>query len=56
MELFSVEWGIDIYANSAEEAARIALSIQRDRMSSALVFDVRDEDGQIVTIDLGTPE
>lgn len=38
-----VRWEIDIEAETAEEAARQALAIQRDPESIALVFEVTRE-------------
>tara|TARA_R110000796_G_scaffold58413_8_gene134999 strand:- start:6816 stop:7007 length:192 start_codon:yes stop_codon:yes gene_type:complete len=37
---YLVKWEIDIIASSPEEAAKQALTIQRDKTSEALVFDV----------------
>jgi len=39
---YLVTWQIEIYAGSAEEAAREALEIQRDQESIANVFTVSD--------------
>jgi hypothetical protein len=47
-----VEWRIDIEADSPEEAAAQALVCQRDTESTAVVFDVFDENGEMVTVDL----
>ena len=41
---YLVTWQIEIYADSAEEAAREALEIQRDQESIANVFTVSDEE------------
>lgn len=49
---FKVKWEIDIIANSPQEAAMIALEIQRDDESTALDFDVYDKDGLKYRIDL----
>lgn len=38
-----VKWEIDLDARTAKEAARKALSIQRDPESIATVFEVRDK-------------
>jgi len=38
--MYRVSWVIDIEADSAEEAAREALAIQRDPQSLATVFTV----------------
>lgn len=40
MGQYLVKWEIDIEADSAEEAARIALEIQLDNESKARYFDV----------------
>lgn len=40
MSEYRVKWEIDIEAESPEEAARIALDIQRDPDSIATAFDV----------------
>lgn len=40
MTTYVVVWGIEIDADSPQEAARIALDIQRDPESLATVFDV----------------
>lgn len=47
MATFTVNWQIDIEADTPEEAARQALEIQRDPDSIALEFSVapRDEHG-----------
>lgn len=51
MTLYRVTWDIDVIADTAEEAARWALRIQRDPQSIATVFDVEGDEGT-VTIDL----
>lgn len=53
--MYQVTWTIEVEAESAREAAQIALGIQRDATSIATVFDVEDlEDlNCTVTIDLG---
>lgn len=40
MAIYLVTWEIDIDAETPLEAARIALEIQRDKDSTATVFDV----------------
>ena len=40
MKNYRVKWEIDIYANSAREAAQEAQAIQRDKESTATVFQV----------------
>lgn len=52
MAEYRVEWAIDIEADTPEEAARLALEIQRDPASTAMVFTVTDEAGEVATIDL----
>jgi hypothetical protein len=55
MARFLVKWGIDIEADSAEDAARQALAIQRDPDSTATVFDVKNKDtGYFETVDFFT--
>ena len=50
-----VKWEIDVDAGSAKEAARKALAIQRDKQSTATVFDVARQGGKTVRVDLGKP-
>ena len=45
MKDYTVEWIIEVQAENAEDAARQALAIQRDRKSMATVFDVIEADG-----------
>ena len=40
---YLVKWVIDIEANSPEEAAKLALEIQRDENSEALAFTVKEQ-------------
>jgi hypothetical protein len=47
-----ITWEIDIEADTAREAAERALAIQRDSESTATVFDVTDERGRTVRVDL----
>ncbi len=49
---YHINWEIDIYAESHEDAARKALTIMRDNKSIASVFNVTDEDGTAEKIDL----
>lgn len=42
MPEYLVEWTIELEADSPEEAARLALAIQRDPNSTATVFYVRE--------------
>jgi hypothetical protein len=52
MPEYRVTWEIDIEAATPEEAARKALTIQRDANSRATVFNVTDEDGEMEDIDI----
>jgi hypothetical protein len=52
MPIYHLTWEIDIDASSPREAAEKALAIQRDQGSIATVFDVVDEGGDSVRIDL----
>jgi hypothetical protein len=52
MTSYSVNWRIDIEAESPVEAARQALEIHRDPGSLATVFEVYDEDGHHTSVDL----
>ena len=52
MPNFYVEWSIDIEADTAEEAARKALAIQRKPDSTATVFKVTQDGRDQETIDL----
>ncbi|NQT93236.1 MAG: hypothetical protein HQ559_10780 [Lentisphaerae bacterium] len=45
-------WEIDVDADSPHEAAQKALTIQRKTDSTATVFDVTDEAGETVRVDL----
>lgn len=47
---YLVTWQIDIEADSPEEAAEIALRIQRDAGSDATCFEVSDKDSLINTV------
>ena len=49
---YRVVWEIDIDADTPEDAARQALDIQHDYNSDATVFDVIDESGTKIRIDL----
>ncbi len=48
MTAFIVEWVIDIEADTHAEAAEKALAIQRDRNSTALLFHVTENTGDMV--------
>jgi hypothetical protein len=53
MPEYRVIWEIDIDAASPREAAEMALGVQRDRFSDAVVFVVEnDEEGTLDQIDL----
>ena len=47
-----VTWTIDLDEDTAEAAATVALAIMRDQESAATVFDVTDESGKTVRMDL----
>lgn len=51
--MFRVVWEIEIDAETAVLAARKALAIHRNPESIATVFDITDENGQTVRVDLG---
>jgi hypothetical protein len=46
---YLVKWEINVDADSPREAAEIAASIQRETQG---VFDVTDEDGETIRVDL----
>ncbi len=50
--MYRVRWEIDIAAGTAKKAARTALAIQRDRKSTATVFDVIPAKGKRERVDL----
>lgn len=52
MKEYHIIWEIDVYANSAEEAAKAARAIQERHDTMATVFDVIDESGESERIDL----
>lgn len=52
MKEYHVQWEIEICADSAEDAARKALEIQRDPNSLATVFRVADLKKGWIDIDL----
>ena len=47
-----VTWTIELDEDTVEAAAVVALAIMRDQESTATVFDVTDEKGKIVSVDL----
>ena len=49
---YYIEWSIDLEADSPRDAARKALEIMRDPASIATCFNVYDEDGNPVAVDL----
>ncbi len=51
MKEYLVSWEIELMAESAEQAAQLALEVQRDTKSMATVFQVHSEDNT-ETIDL----
>jgi hypothetical protein len=52
MKTFHILWEIDIEAETAEEACRKALAIQRDPQSISTVFDVVSPGGGTERFDL----
>jgi hypothetical protein len=52
LETYCVQWEIEVDACSAEDAARQALEIHRDRHSLATEFSVVSEDGEVTRVDL----
>lgn len=52
MNSYRVVWEIDIEANSAKEAARIARNIQLNNASIATVFYVYENSGEREDVDL----
>ena len=52
MAMYQVRWEIDVEADDPQEAARKALTIQRDPTSIATVFDVVDQEGHFDRVDL----
>ena len=52
---YRVEWHIELVATSARDAASQAMAIMRDEASLATCFDVYDEDGNAVAVDLLQP-
>lgn len=51
MPNFFVKWRIDIEAETAEEAARLALDMMRDPDSTATVFLVTGDDNETISVD-----
>ena len=51
--MFTVVWEIQVEAETAIEAARQALAIQRDPNSTATVFEVEEFRPLPTTVDLG---
>lgn len=49
---YKVQWGIEIEADSPQDAARQALAIQRDPASIATVFTVTTPGGEEIDVDL----
>lgn len=54
MKSFKVIWEVEVGADTAEEAAQEALKMQRDSQSQALNFEVINNNGLKVDIDLLT--
>lgn len=53
---YRVSWTVELDAESPEEAARLALAIQRDPQSLATHFTVEDTEGNATQVDLGALE
>lgn len=49
---YSIIWSIDIEAETPRDAAEEALKIQRDPESTATCFEVMDDEGTVINIDL----
>ena len=49
---YQITWKIEVEAESSEEAAQIALHIQRDPNSIATLFEVKDASGMIRKLDI----
>ena len=56
MPHYYVTWDIDVDANSPKEAAEVAQATQRDPVTMATVFQVMDETGKTITIDMEEEE
>jgi hypothetical protein len=52
MRSYRVFWEMDIEADCPEEAAQMARYYQTKPSTTATVFDVRDEKGELTRIDL----
>ena len=53
---YKVTWTIELDADSPEEAARVALEMQRRPDSEATHFEARDSQGYVHEVDLGMPK
>jgi hypothetical protein len=51
-ERYLVTWTIDSDARTPREAAEDALRVMRRPHSTAVVFEVRDREGRVTTVDL----
>ena len=49
---YSIIWSIDIEAETPRDAAEEALKIHRDPESTATCFEVMDDEGTVINIDL----
>lgn len=49
---YTVTWIIDIDADTPEEAAALALTIQKQQFSLATIFDVVSADGRVTQVEL----
>lgn len=52
MKTYTVQWEIELDAESSRDAAELALEWQRDPNGTATVFTVVDEEGNEEQIDL----
>lgn len=50
--LYRVSWSIEVDADSPREAAELCRTIMRDPDNIAVVFEVVDEDGNRLLVDL----
>lgn len=52
MKTYNVSWNIELDAESAQQAAELALEMHRDKNSTATIFEVTDDDkGTLDVID-----
>jgi len=53
---YTVNWVVNVDADSPEEAAKICREMQLDKDSIATVFNIVDNKGNVTTVDLGINE